>query len=299
MEIRFSEHSDTGVQRDENQDAMGHFATEQGQLFVVCDGMGGHAGGQIASRLAVDSLGESYAAATELGEPRQWLSTAIKAANRRIRLCSQEMGLFGMGTTAVALLIDAEGHSGSLAWVGDSRAYRYRAEELVQLSQDHTLVARLIAKGELSREQAAFHPQAGVMERTLGVELDVEVDTMALELFDQDVYLLCSDGLTTMVDEHDLRRMLREYPPLEVGAALLGLANARGGYDNITLQVVQVGRSRVQFGPSESGLIRLSDLVDELEPESEPSSLSTGRRWLYVLAALLVLVILALLAVFV
>ena len=256
MEIHFAEKSDQGMSRSENQDACGHFEGALGRLYVVCDGMGGHAGGQIASTLAVQTIGEGFESALA-GEPCALLRGLVKEANKRVYQHAQgDPALTGMGTTVVMLLVDPAGESAWWANVGDSRLYRVRDERLEQLSCDHTVVQRLIEQDKLRESQASLHPQAGVLSRSLGVEAEVEVDVSCerAPLRSGDLFLLCSDGLTTMMADEDIERFMLSQPLSKLPRELVNIANLRGGYDNITVQVVGAGE------------------LPEVKPRSQPAA---------------------------
>jgi protein phosphatase len=220
--------SDTGRRRRRNEDAF----VVQPPLFAVADGMGGAQAGEIASRLAAEALRESPG--DEAGEER--VAALIREANRRVYVRSQEdSAATGMGTTmTVAVLEDGLVRIGH---VGDSRAYLIRNGLLEQLTEDHSLVAELMRDGKLSPEEAETHPQRSVITRVLGTEPDVDVDTFSVAARPGDLFLLCSDGLTTMVgDEMILRIVQRERRDLTKAArALVSAANGAGGEDNITV----------------------------------------------------------------
>jgi len=256
------------MQRVENQDSMGYFTGPCGRLFVVCDGMGGHVGGRTASTTAVAAAGQFFESVAEGQSPTDVLANTVSAANQAIiQMGIEQVELQGMGTTCVALLVSPSCDQAVIGHVGDSRGYRVRDHNILRLTKDHSAVQKMVDDGLISQAQAPTHPASGVVNRTLGIDPDVEVETAIVNLREGDTYLLCSDGLTTMVDDEDICRYLREYPWASVGPELISLANARGGYDNITVQVVQVGTSRVVDGPSESGLARISDLLAEQETQ--------------------------------
>src|SRR5918997_1505211 len=185
--------SDTGRQRTANEDA--YYA--HAPLFVVADGMGGAQAGEVASRIAA----ESFEAAERQGEAAEaFLRQIAEAANERIHGLSQhDSSRSGMGTTLTAALVD--GDDVAIAHVGDSRAYVFRDGELRLLTTDHSLVEELRRQGRLTEEQAEDHPQRSIITRALGPEAEVEVDTLSFSARPDDVFLLCSDGLTTMIRE--------------------------------------------------------------------------------------------------
>jgi serine/threonine protein phosphatase PrpC len=225
--------TDTGRQRRANEDS--HLA--RAPLFVVADGMGGAQAGEVASRLAIESfeggLGDS-------SHPELALAELTRDANARIHeLSHSHAEQAGMGTTLTAVYV-GEGEI-SIAHVGDSRAYRLRDDELVRLTEDHSLVDELLRQGRLTPEEAVDHPQRSVITRALGPEVAVEVDTRSYSARDGDVYLLCSDGLTTMVAEDRLAEVLLAHRLLrDAGEALIAAANEAGGRDNITVVLLRL-----------------------------------------------------------
>ena len=220
--------SDVGRQRSANEDS--YFASPP--LFAVADGMGGAQAGEVASRIAAESFDPD---ARHDAAPERYLRAIAEEANARIhRLAQADATRSGMGTTLTAALI--EGEELSLAHVGDSRAYRFRDGELKLLTSDHSLVEELRRQGRLTDQQAEDHPQRSIITRALGPEPQVDVDTMTYRARPGDVYLLCSDGLTTMVREERIAEVLRTAPSLEVAVdELIAEANGAGGRDNITV----------------------------------------------------------------
>src|SRR3954471_12709726 len=218
--------SDTGRQRDANEDS--YFATPP--VFAVADGMGGAQAGEVASRLAAESFD-----AVQRGDesPEAYLRAIAKTANARIhRLSEADSTRSGMGTTFTAALV--EGEEVGFAHVGDSRAYLFRDGELKLLTSDHSLVEELRRQGRLTDEQAEGHPQRSIITRALGPERDVDVDTMTYRARPGDVYILCSDGLTTMIREDRIAEILGESTSLdEATSRLIAEANEAGGRDNI------------------------------------------------------------------
>jgi len=231
--------TDVGRQRATNQDAFACGVSPGGaHLLVVADGMGGHAGGATASRLAVETLERVFGSSTE--PPDSMLRNAMEEANRCVyeRSCA-DASLAGMGTTGVAQLIAPDGTSW-IANVGDSRAYRLRDGALEQLTFDHSLVAELQRRGMLSEAQARVHPRRNEVLRSLGVEPRVEVDLFAVEIRPGDQYLLCSDGLTGVVGDPEIASVMRADPPDVAARRLVDAANARGGPDNITVLIARI-----------------------------------------------------------
>ncbi|HEX3910918.1 MAG TPA: Stp1/IreP family PP2C-type Ser/Thr phosphatase [Solirubrobacteraceae bacterium] len=226
--------TDTGRQRRANEDS--HLA--RAPLFVVADGMGGAQAGEVASRLAVESF---QGGLQDAAEPEHALAELTRAANARIHeLSHSHAEQAGMGTTLTAVYVGER--EISIAHVGDSRAYRLREGELLRLTDDHSLVDELLRQGRLTPEEALEHPQRSVITRALGPEGMVEVDTRSYTGRDADVYLLCSDGLTTMVPEYRLAELLREHDASlrDAGEALILAANEAGGRDNITVVLLRL-----------------------------------------------------------
>jgi PPM family protein phosphatase len=299
--------TDPGRKRRRNEDA---FVAEP-PLFAVADGMGGARAGEVASRLAAAAFREFHEA-DELG-PEQRLEAIIQEANRRIFARAREdTGLSGMGTTVTAALLGEE--SIAIGHVGDSRAYRVRDDTLEQLTQDHSLVADLIRSGRLTPEEAEAHPQRSVITRALGTDPDVDVDTFGVGVEAGDLFLICSDGLTSMVPEEEILKQLRECDTLEKAAkALIKAANKRGGEDNITVILFRVeageplddtlvaGNGRGDAEDLEDTLTGLEPIVDsgsahwEEAPEHRAETkrrprLGRGVLWgLFVLAVVAVL----------
>lgn len=241
--------SDVGMTRVHNEDC---FALESAhQLFVVADGMGGHSHGEIASRIAVDTIrdfvigGNGQSSPPTADEARlrphsHVLASAIRLAHGKVLAAiGRDSRLQGMGTTVAGVLVD--GSVAAVAHVGDSRVYRARGGKLELLTQDHTWVNEQVVAGFLSEEQARVHPLKNVVTRALGGESEVEVDVREVQLAPGDVYLLCSDGLTTMLSDPEIERHLLVRRPLEETCQkLVQEANGHGGVDNITIVLVQV-----------------------------------------------------------
>jgi protein phosphatase len=233
--------SDTGRQRRANEDSL----LARAPLFVVADGMGGAQAGEVASRLAVESFLDGVP-----GEqpPERSLEALAHAANARIHeLSHSNAEQAGMGTTLTAVYVGEE--EVAIAHVGDSRAYCLRDGELLRLTDDHSLVDELMRQGRLTPEEAVEHPQRSVITRALGPEGSVEVDTRSFSARDGDVYLLCSDGLTTMLSEERILELLRASRTLrDAGERLVAAANEAGGRDNITVVLLRVEDVQAALG---------------------------------------------------
>ena len=240
MKIRGFALSDVGRVRRENQDSAGFFPDRR--LFVVADGMGGHAGGKQASELAVRTIDERFrpeAAAVE--ESHRSLVQAIREANGRIVGCAAgEAALRGMGTTLVALLL-GEDARGFVVHVGDSRAYRLRDDSLDVLTADHSVVGDLLRNHDISEDEARSHPYRHVLTRALGAAEQIEPEVTPIEARPGDVFVLCSDGVSGMVSPDELKAILVEHrdDPAALCRRLIEAANAAGGKDNATAIAVR------------------------------------------------------------
>ena len=225
--------TDVGRQRQSNEDAF----FERSPLFAVADGMGGARAGEVASRMAVEELAAMDDSGTGAEEG---LREVARGANRRIYEMAQgDTEHAGMGTTFTAVLVS--GREVAVGHVGDSRLYRLRDGEFERLTDDHSLVEELVRQGKLSPEEAETHPQRSIITRALGPEADVQVDTFTHTARDDDVYLLCSDGLSGMVSDDEMARIVSESTSLDDAArALIEAANANGGKDNITAVLFRV-----------------------------------------------------------
>ncbi len=251
MRVSCEARSDVGRKRKGNEDALS-LNREQG-LYVVADGMGGHAAGEVASRIEVDAI-EEFVAATGGNDEITWpyglddaisydgnrLKTAIRHANRRVIEAMRESSEYeGMATTVAAVLVD--GDMAHLAHVGDSRIYLWSQAELRQLTVDHSWVNEQIQNGIISPEQARSHPLRNVVTRALGGRSELVVDVQSRRVKAGDLLLLCSDGLTTMVPDVDIARILASADGEVARAAqsLVDEANERGGEDNITVLLLR------------------------------------------------------------
>ena len=232
MALRIAEEAvrtDTGRQRNANEDSL----FTKAPLFVVADGMGGAQAGEVASRAAVESFEHDLPAAP----PLRTLEETIEGANRTIHeLARKDPSLAGMGTTTTAAIVDLEAEEVAIGHVGDSRAYRFRNGRFEQLTRDHSLVEEMRRKGQLTDAQAEDHPQRSIITRALGPEPEVQVDLQTVPAQDGDVFLICSDGLTTMLDDEEIARILLRATSLTSAVrALVDEANRAGGRDNITV----------------------------------------------------------------
>ena len=238
MILRAAVRSDVGLRRRANEDCYALVA-ESG-LYLVADGMGGHTAGQVASELAAEAaVGALQALEDATASLAEKLRYAVAAANREVFTTSQRNAkLNGMGTTLVALLAGEERIA--LAHVGDSRAYLVRGGKIRQLTDDHSLVAELVRRREITEHAAREHPHRHVLTRALGVRRTVEPDLAELTPTPGDHFVLCSDGLTGHVHDDEIAKAIDPEIDLETACeGLVDLANARGGEDNITVLAVR------------------------------------------------------------
>ncbi|MDH4070584.1 MAG: Stp1/IreP family PP2C-type Ser/Thr phosphatase [Ignavibacteria bacterium] len=239
--------SHIGLVREENQDSAGRFpehasgaVANSAQVFAVADGMGGHRGGREASQIAIRILGEKFEAEPADGIPDR-LRSAFEAANLAVRQQGEANPEFqGMGTTLTVMVFS--GDTVCAGHVGDSRAYRISAEGIVQLTDDHSMVAEWLRKGWLTEEQARNHPERSLLYRALGVGSDISVDVYEnIAARPGDRFLLCTDGLTNHVSDEEMLEIVMAEEAQEACERLVDLALERGGYDNITVQTIVVG----------------------------------------------------------
>ena len=228
MRVTAAAATDIGLVREGNEDS---YLTEE-PLFAVADGMGGHRGGEVASQLAVETLEKLFKQGA--GD----LPDQVQEANRVVFERSVlDRKVAGMGTTLTAALV--EGDRVRLAHVGDSRAYLLRDGKVRLLTEDHTLVHRMVTEGEISQEEAETHPQRSVLTRAVGVDTVVDVDDDTVHILPGDRLLLCTDGLTSMVSEEVIEEVLGDVPdPQEAAQQLVRMANEAGGVDNTTVVVL-------------------------------------------------------------
>ncbi len=224
-----------GLIRKRNEDAYLVNKNKPVKLFAVADGLGGHSGGHVASKLALEAI-ESFELDPEFLEEN--IQEAVENANLKVlHAAAHKPELQGMGTTMTIAAV--HGNSGTIAHVGDSRAYLYRNGRLKQLTSDHTLVGELMRKGRLEAEEEMNHPQSHVLLQAIGLESRLDVEIVPVHLEDGDELLLCTDGLTGLIKDNELLKMLSAPgEPQEKAEKLMKEANARGGHDNTTVLIV-------------------------------------------------------------
>lgn len=254
MKILYAAKSDPGKKRDNNEDNL-LVLPDQG-LFLVADGMGGHNAGEVASAMVVETVTREAAKLPAVHSkqswwrrlffrskpnfnPVEWLHNTIALANERIWGAAQsQSGKKGMGTT-VAMILKRE-QALLTAHVGDSRVYRIRNNQILQLTQDHSLAQELVRQGVMTEEEALYSAPNNVLTRALGVRDKVAEDIIYHSVESGDIFLLCSDGLYNMIDEEDMVRIIKENSALDIKASkLIAEANTAGGGDNITVVLAQ------------------------------------------------------------
>jgi protein phosphatase len=232
-------HSHVGMVRPENEDYLGYYSHDGTHVVIVADGMGGHAGGKVASRVAVETIRDVFLSANLEAEPVfEVVARALRAANINIRSESaSDARLKGMGATC-AIAVVREGrlfHS----HLGDCRVYFLRGGELKRITKDHTVVQRLLDGGIITVEEAKVHPEKNIVSRALGgredPELDIPAEPIRLEVGDR--FLLCSDGLFDLVTDEEILEIASKNHPQEACQKLVALANEKGGRDNVTVQI--------------------------------------------------------------
>ena len=244
--VEYAQRTDPGRDPDKqvNEDAAAHKVTRFGHLCVVCDGMGGHAGGKEASNLALAVIGEMFDAAPEGAAAREVLASAIEEANARVYAMGPvTKGAGRPGSTVVCVLLHADGVE--IGHVGDSRVYMVHQGQISQVTKDHSMVQEMVDIGALTAEQAMVHPDANKITRALGMgpEVDVEVRSTPIAHVAGDTFILCSDGLSDLVRAPEILQIAGSAPAAQAAGQLVDLANARGGHDNITVVILRAKES--------------------------------------------------------
>lgn len=244
--------TDVGLRREANEDS--YLMLAKNHLWIVADGMGGHAGGQVASTLTVQHVGCNVIRETHEREveqrqhairliPEQILDHSIRSTCSAVfQEAVERPGLTGMGSTVTVMW--AYGDAAYFGQVGDSRAYLYRNSRLTQITEDHSLVQEQLSAGLITEEQAKFSMVRNIITRSIGFESTVEVDIFKVPLRIGDSFLLCSDGLTGLVDDHEIQDVITSTPRHKVPSTLIEMANARGGDDNTTVVFTSVTGGR-------------------------------------------------------
>ena len=239
--LRIVSNTDKGLVRDQNQDAAKSGALADGTIWsCVCDGMGGAVGGNIASRVVVDSFAESvgslsgeYSAETV----KNFLIAAVNRANALVcQRIEEDPSLAGMGTTVVACVVKSG--FAHIAHVGDSRAYKLGPGGIAQLTKDHSMVQVLVEQGQIAPEEAKTHPKRNIITRAVGISRNVDVDYEEVPLEEGEMLLLCTDGVSGPLEDEEMLQIVRETDFFQATAALVEAANARGGSDNATAVLI-------------------------------------------------------------
>jgi PPM family protein phosphatase len=273
MSLRIAEEAvrtDTGRQRNANEDSL----FTRAPLFVVADGMGGAQAGEVASKAAAESFAHELPSAP----PEHVLEETIAGANRTIHeLARKDPSLAGMGTTITAAIVDLDAEEVAIGHVGDSRAYRFRGGRFEQLTRDHSLVEEMRRQGQLTDEQAEDHPQRSIITRALGPEPEVQVDLQTVPAQDGDVFLICSDGLTTMLDDEKVAHILARATSLQAAVrALVDEANRAGGRDNITVVAFRLEDTAAPARANEGATLIGPDAEREGLPATEVRRRAAG-----------------------
>lgn len=240
FKIEIGNHSDIGRVREINEDYFGSFQGDYGLLLIVCDGMGGHKGGEIASRISVESIRNHFEALGNSFNPVEELKASIQSANNTlIDTAKNDPSLDEMGSTVViTLLLDDKAY---IANLGDSRIYLCRGAKIKQLTKDHSLVQQMVDSHMISSEEAKHHPKKNVITRSLGIGLQTEPEVSeGIKIDEGDIFILCSDGLTTFVNDNEILKIATNESVQDAANMLVQLANERGGEDNITVQIAKV-----------------------------------------------------------
>lgn len=256
-----------GLVRDHNEDA---FLVEP-PLYAVADGMGGHLGGEVASSVALDTLQDAWRDSD--------LATALRKANDAVYgRALRDITVAGMGTTLTAVVV--EGEEAHLAHVGDSRAYLMRGGDLRALTDDHSLVGEMVRSGDITDAEARVHPRRNIMTRAIGIDPNVEVDEDTLSVSEGDRILLCSDGLCGIVTDSEIRETLTANDDPQTAAdVLVELANSAGGFDNVTVVVIDLAPGDAEADPetgTEAATTAEAEAAEPAEPERDPKEPDLG-----------------------
>jgi protein phosphatase len=270
--VEFAQRTDPGrdPQKQVNEDTCRYGETRLGHLAVTCDGMGGHEGGREASRIAVESVFEVVEAASSDARPADVLREGIILANTRVRgLAEVGHEASRPGSTIVAVLLHARG--AEIAHVGDSRIYMTHGADVVQLTKDHSMVQQMVDAGLIAQEEAASHPNANQISRALGMKVDVEVEVRKtpVAFVAGDAFILCSDGLSDLVPAREILSIVGSVPAAQAAGQLVDLANARGGHDNITVQILRARESAIAASDGTGAVApTVADAVGKTVPDA-------------------------------
>jgi protein phosphatase len=289
--------TDTGAERELNEDRYGVVECPSGIAWIVCDGMGGETGGELAAQIAIDAIRRELEAM-----PPRVASAAFKGAvseaNRIIVLRRQNPAFASMGTTFTGALF--QGKEIAISNIGDSRAYIVRSGAIEQLTSDHTLVQQMVESGEITNEEALSHPKAHVLTRCIGAQPSLQLDTVRFWLWDtpadeeHDVLVLCTDGLYSMVDDGEIASLVSELSPQEACGRMVEMANERGGYDNITVAIIPLSgqlRREMPADYDEDDISRMFQQHVGTQQISEDQSLARTLGITLVLSAISALIV--------
>jgi len=287
--LKYFGKSDIGRIRSDNEDY--YTVKKIGQeetLFIVADGMGGHQAGDVASSLGTTSFAKQYKKlrAGETSIPKSLKIALEKANNSILDKATKEPDKKGMGTTFSAFVV--EGKKGYIIHIGDSRIYQIRNNKIKQLTIDHTFVEKMVQNGKITRKEARNHPHRNILYYSLGAREVLEPHIInEFEIYDGDSFLMCSDGLSTMVEDSVLKDYCLLYPPEKAVEELINLANKNGGSDNITVQVLHFGD------------VPLPDKTEPLDVESFRVKVSKLNKSFWIMIVLLVMLIIMLFVLFI
>lgn len=245
MALEWKAETSRGLVRPNNEDSWAVVCLPVGRqrvwLAMVADGIGGYDGGEVASALAVDSIKEYLSKNFSRSYPGQALQEAICYSNEKIRQSAVSRESYpGMGTTLTCVMIGCDGSKALVGHVGDSRAYVVSKGEIKRVTEDHSVSGELVRNGAISEKDAMRHPGSSILTMALGTRETVQVDIYEEKLGSKDIMVLCTDGLTSLVSPDEIHHALKNYSRQEVASELVALANARGGYDNITVVILWI-----------------------------------------------------------
>jgi serine/threonine protein phosphatase PrpC len=245
MKVTYFGKSDKGKVRKANEDSFSNSKLKNDDyLFIVADGMGGHRAGDVASRLGVQTFLEYYKQLRGNETPiSEAMTLSLKEANATIlRKATSDFSKKGMGTTFSALSIS--GNQAYIVHVGDSRIYLIRDSKIVRRTTDHTFVERMVMEGRITEEEARIHPQRNILYMSLGAKENMVLDVIdRFEIYDGDIFVMCSDGLNNMVSDNIIKEYALSFYPERSTKELIKLANENGGMDNVTVQVIHIGQN--------------------------------------------------------
>lgn len=241
--IEIGNKTDVGMVRENNQDYYGSYDTINGKLIIVCDGMGGYEGGEIASQMAVDIIKDEVSNKQGLSKNKLLSDALVRAHNSIKQRQTENPDIADMGTTAVALLLDD--HQFWYAHAGDSRLYLSRNGKITRLSKDHSLVQQMIDGGIITERDAKEHPKKNIITRALGAKDGTPDVSGPFTAYQGDKFLLCSDGLHDYLNDEEIEKIMQNSPQ-EASEKLVNLANERGGADNITVQVIEIKKGIIE-----------------------------------------------------